>query len=60
MATVTIPKKLIGKDDIVIIPKREFDALIARAGDSVTERDVLRWSREAKKLRRADKLLRIT
>lgn len=60
MQTITIPKKLTGKDDLVVIPKRELDALIARAGESVTEKDVLRWSREAKKLRRAGKLAKLT
>jgi len=56
METITIPKKLAGKGDLVVIPKRELDALVARAGDSVTEQDVLRWSREASKLRRTGKL----
>ena len=59
MTTITIPKKLAGKDDLVVLPKKEFDALVARAEAKVTEDDVLRWSREAKKLRRADKLPRL-
>ena len=59
MATLTIPKKLAGEDDLVVIPKKEFDALIARVGDSVGEQDVLRWSREAKKLRSAGKLIKL-
>lgn len=59
MTTITIPRKLAGKDDLVVIPKKELDALIARAGEPVTEQDVLRWSREAKKLRRAGKLARL-
>ena len=56
MTTITIPKKIAGKDDLVVLPKKEFDALVARAGGMVTAEDVLRWSREAKKLRRAGKL----
>jgi hypothetical protein len=56
MATITIPKRLAGKDDLVVIPKKELDALIARAGDEVSEKDVLRWTRDAKKLHRAGKL----
>ena len=59
METITIPKKLAGKGDLVVIPKRELDALVARAGDPVTEHDVLRWSREASKLRRAGKLSKL-
>ena len=47
MTTVSIPKKLADKGDFVVIPKKELDALIARAGDEITERDVLRWSTSA-------------
>ena len=50
MTTVTISRKLAPKDDLIVIPKKEFDALIARAGDVVTEQDVLHWSRDAKKM----------
>lgn len=60
MATITIPRKLAPKDDLVVIPKKELDALIARAKNSVTERDVLRWSRDAKKLHRVGKLTKLT
>ena len=60
MAMITIPKKLAGNDDLVVIPKKEFDELIARAGNSVSEENVLKWSREAKKLRRAGKLARLS
>ena len=59
MKTVTIPKKLVGKGDLVVIPKKELDELIARAGDAITEQDVLRWSKEAKKLHRSRKLLKL-
>lgn len=54
-----IPKKLAGKDDLVVIPKKELDKLVARAGDPVSEQDILRWSREAKKLRRAGMLSKL-
>jgi len=60
MAMITIPKKLAGNDDLVVIPKKEFDALIARAVTAVSEENVLKWSREAKKLRRAGKLARLS
>jgi hypothetical protein len=56
MATITIPKKLAGSDDLVVIPKKELDALIARAGAEVRERDILQWSRDAKRLHREGKL----
>ena len=61
MATITIPKKLAGRDDLVVIPKKEFDDLIARAEkNAVGEQDILRWSREAKQLHRAGKLPKLT
>ena len=60
MGTITIPKKLAGKDDLVVIPKKELGALIARADSAVTEQDVLRWSQEAKQLHRAGKLPKLT
>ena len=56
MVTITIPKKLTGKGELVVIPKKELDALIERAGEPVTEQNILRWAREARKLHRAGKL----
>jgi hypothetical protein len=56
MATITIPKKLASKDDLVVIPKKELDALIERAERNVTQRDILRWAREARRLGKAGKL----
>lgn len=56
MATVTIPKRISQEGDLVVIPKKEFDALIERAGEPVTERNVLRWAREARRLGKAGKL----
>jgi len=60
MATITIPKKLAGRDDLIVIPKKEFDDLIARAESAVGEQDILRWSREAKQLHHAGKLPKLT
>ena len=54
MATITIPKKLAPKDDL--IAKKELDALIERADRVVTENDILRWAREARRLGKAGKL----
>ena len=56
MARITIPKALAGSDDLVVVPKKEFDDLVARAESAVNEQDVLKWSREAKALHRAGKL----
>jgi hypothetical protein len=56
MARMTIPKAFAGSDDLVIVPKKEYDELLARAENSVGEQDVLRWSREAKQLHRVGKL----
>ena len=60
MATITIPKKLAANDDLVVIPKKELQALMVRAGDAVSTADVLRWSRDAKQLRRAGKLTKLS
>ena len=60
MVVITIPKKLANKGDLVVIPKKELEALIERAGEEVTERDVLRWSKEAKRLHRAGKLRKLS
>ena len=59
MVTITIPKKMAREDDLVVIRKKELDALIARANESVSEQDVLRWSRDAKKQYRAGKLAKL-
>ena len=29
MSTITIPKKIAGKDDLVVIPKREYEKLLS-------------------------------
>jgi hypothetical protein len=56
MATITIPKTIAGRDDLVVIPKKELDALIERAGEEVTEKNIVRWAREARRLGKAGKL----
>ncbi|MBU4224000.1 hypothetical protein KJ934_02160 [Patescibacteria group bacterium] len=45
-------------DDLVIIPRKEYEEFLAskEKKEQVTESDVLRWSREAKKLKKAGKL----
>lgn len=59
MATITIPKDLTDQGDLVVIPKKELEALLERAGEPVSERDILRWSREAKKLHRSGRLRKL-
>ena len=56
MATITIPKKLAANDDLVVIPKKGLDALIERAGEEVTEKNILRWARDARRLGKVGKL----
>jgi hypothetical protein len=56
MATIIIPKRLAHDDDLVVIPKKQLDALIAGATNKVLEREILRWSRDARRLHRAGKL----
>ena len=59
MAT-TISKKVTKGEELVVISRREYEKFLSLAlaeeGVAVTEADVLRWSREAKQLRRAGKL----
>lgn len=59
--TITIPKNLIKNDDLVIIPRRKYEAFlevfkIFREKKQIIEKDVLVWSREAKKLKEEGKL----
>jgi len=59
MATITIPKNLIKSDDLVIIPRKEYEEFLEIKKEErgrVTEADVLRWSKEARKLKKAGKL----
>lgn len=61
MITATIPKKLIQKGDLIIIPRKEYDMLlrtfkIFKEKEKINENDILNWSREAKKLKKEGKL----
>ena len=53
-----IPKKLTGNEELVILPKRVLEELLTNK--IVSEREILRWSREAKKLKKAKKLPLLT
>ena len=55
----TIPKKITLGEDLVVLPRREYEQMLRRAKDEkeeVTEEDVLRWSKEARELHKAGKL----
>ena len=56
--TITIPKSATRsrQGELVAIPRKELDALIAQANAGVGEKDVLRWSREARAFKRMGKL----
>ena len=56
MFTISIPKSVHQRDELVAIPKRELADLIARASGNIAEKDILRWSREARSLKREGKL----
>jgi hypothetical protein len=59
MATITIPQNLIKTDELIAIPRKEYEEFLAIKKEEktrVTEADVLRWSKEAKKLKKAGKL----
>jgi len=58
MTTITIPKKLTQGEELVAIPRKEYERFVAFVArkEIVREVDVLRWSKEAKKLRKAGKL----
>jgi hypothetical protein len=59
MNTITIPKNLIKNDDLVIIPRKEYEKFLElkeKINEGITEEDVLRWSREAKHLKKEGKL----
>ncbi len=63
---VTIPKRLTGREELVVLSRKEYERLIdtktterAELGgkkETVTPEDVLQWSREAKELKKRGKL----
>ena len=59
MPTITIPENLIKSDDLVAISRKDYENFLelkSEVKEVVSEDDVLRWSREAKKLKKAGKL----
>lgn len=59
MLTIAIPQKLIKREELVVIPLKEYEEYLELKEKRVvgaTEGNVLRWSREAKTLKKANKL----
>jgi len=55
--TLKLSKEMLREGELIVLPKKQFISLVARAeGAAVSEKDVLRWSREARALKRAGKL----
>ena len=51
---ITIPKEITGNEELVVLLRRDLEKILKER--SLTENDVLRWSREAKRLKRQGKL----
>lgn len=51
---ITIPKELAKEGELIIIPRKKYERLLE--GQKVTEKDVLRWTKEAKILKKIGKL----
>lgn len=61
MTIITITKKGAKDRNLVAIPRKEYNMLleafkILKEKKNVTEADVLKWSKEAKKLKKQNKL----
>ncbi len=54
MATNTISKSTSNRSNFAVVSKKVTVVATARVSKPVKENDVLRWSREAKKLRRLE------
>lgn len=52
-----IPKNITGNEDLVVLPRKEFEQLMRK--DAISEHDVLKWSKEAKKLKKENKLQKL-
>lgn len=61
MTTITISRKITENKDLIAIPRKEYEMLLSafkilKEKRQITEKDVLRWSREAKKLKKIGRL----
>lgn len=53
---ITIPKELSKRGDLVLMPREEYEELKRSSGDVVSEKEILKWSKEAKELKKSGKL----
>ncbi len=51
---ITIPKELAKEGELILIPRKKYERLLET--QKVTENDVLRWTKEAKILKKVGKL----
>ena len=51
---ITIPKELLKERELILIPRKKYEELLK--GQKVTEEDVLRWTKEAKILKKTGRL----
>lgn len=51
---ITIPKELAKEGELILIPRKKYRELLER--QKVTEEDVLRWTKEARILKKIGKL----
>jgi len=54
---ITIPKELVKEGELIVIPRKKYEQLLE--GQKITEEDVLRWTREARRLKRTGKLAKL-
>ena len=55
---ITIPKSIAHNEDLVVLPRSMYENFLKKVASekTVTEKDVLRWSKEAKRLKKVGKL----
>ena len=51
---ITIPREITGKEELVVLPRKDFEKILKER--TLTEADILHWSKEAKELKRHGKL----
>lgn len=51
---ITIPKRITGREELVVLSRWQLDKLLAEK--TVSEKEILNWSREAKKFKQKGKL----
>lgn len=45
-----------GDEELVVLPKRKFEEILEKASRELSAEDILRWSREARALKKANRL----